>query len=275
MTLFPKSTLLSEKYNELPSDPKDLIADSLMANSPEVTLEDFMNNRPDKAYEKYAVSTGADLETEYKAKPISRIKIIPEQFEMFMKDNMEHCEKKYYEKTYQAGVNELTLNLPLRCGYNHRNTCEYNWGEYGDTQKRLKLLLGGKETIEDELGFDYNTASVRLLAYLPGQILPWHFDNMGNWFKKNQGLNPNLDTMTCDLGDIKRYFIAITDWDWGHVLQIANSYFPRWKSGEVYDIPKGVYHLSANIGIRLKLTASITGVVKEENKTPPMLSFLR
>ena len=275
MTLFPKSTLLSEKYNELPSDPKDLIADSLMANSPEVTLEDFMNNRPDKAYEKYAVSTGADLETEYKAKPISRIKIIPEQFEMFMKDNMEHCEKKYYEKTYQAGVNELTLNLPLRCGYNHRNTCEYNWGEYGDTQKRLKLLLGGKETIEDELGFDYNTASVRLLAYLPGQILPWHFDNMGNWFKKNQGLNPNLDTMTCDLGDIKRYFIAITDWHWGHVLQIANSYFPKWKSGEVYDIPKGVYHLSANIGIRLKLTASITGVVKEENKTPPMLSFLR
>ena len=95
MTLFPKSTLLSEKYNELPSDPKDLIADSLMANSPEVTLEDFMNNRPDQAYEKYAVSTGADLETEYKAKPISRIKIIPEQFEMFMKDNMEHCEKKY------------------------------------------------------------------------------------------------------------------------------------------------------------------------------------
>jgi hypothetical protein len=270
MTLFPKSTLLSEKYNELPSDPKDLIADSLMANSPEVTLEDFMNNRPDKAYEKYAVSTGADLETEYKAKPISRIKIIPEQFEMFMKDNMEHCEKKYYEKTYQAGVNELTLNLPLRCGYNHRNTCEYNWGEYGDTQKRLKLLLGGKETIEDELGFDYNTASVRLLAYLPGQILPWHFDNMGNWFKKNQGLNPNLDTMTCDLGDIKRYFIAITDWHWGHVLQIANSYFPKWKSGEVYDIPKGVYHLSANIGIRLKLTASITGVVKEKNKTPPV-----
>ena len=275
MTLFPKSTLLSEKYNELPSDPKDLIADSLMANSPEVTLEDFMNNRPDKEYEKYAVSTGADLETEYKAKPISRIKIIPEQFEMFMKDNMEHCEKKYYEKTYQAGVNELTLNLPLRCGYNHRNTCEYNWGEYGDTQKRLKLLLGGKETIEDELGFNYNTASVRLLAYLPGQILPWHFDNMGNWFKKNQGLNPNIDTMTCDLGDIKRYFIAITDWHWGHVLQVANSYFPKWKSGEVYDIPKGVYHLSANIGIRLKLTASITGVVKEENKTPPMLSFLR
>ena len=275
MALFPKSTLLSKKYNDLPGVPKELVANSVMANSPEVTLEDFMNNRPDKEYETYAVSTGADLETEYKAKPISRIKIIPEQFEMFMKDNMEHCEKKYYEKTYQAGVNELTLNLPLRCGYNHRNTCEYNWGEYGDTQKKLKLLLGGKETIEDELGFDYDTASVRLLAYLPGQILPWHFDNMGNWFKKNQGLNPNIDNMTCDLGDIKRYFIAITEWHWGHVLQIANSYFPRWKSGEVYDIPKGVYHLSANIGIRLKLTASITGVVKERNKTPPILSFLR
>ena len=275
MALFPKSTLLGEKYKDLPNDPKDLITNSVMANSPEVTLEDFIKSRPDKEYENYAVSTGADLETEYKAKPISRIKIISEQFEMFIKDNMEYCEKKYYEKTYQAGVNELTLNLPLRCGYNHRNTCEYNWGEYGDTQKKLKLLLGGKETIEDDLGFDYDTASVRLLAYLPGQVLPWHFDNMGNWFKKNQGLNPNIDNMTCDLGDIKRYFIAITDWHWGHILQIANSYFPKWKSGEVYDIPKGVYHLSANIGIRLKLTASITGVVKGTNKTPTILSFLR
>jgi hypothetical protein len=275
MAIYKKSTLLGESYTDLPKDPKDLLKKSKMANSPEVTLEDFLETRPDQIYEKYAISTGADTTTEYKAKPLHRIKVIPEEYEQFMKDNMKHCEKKYYEKTYQKGVNELTLNLPLRCGYNHRNTCEYNWGEYGDTQKKLKYIIGGKETIEDELGFDYETSSVRLLAYLPGQILPWHFDNMGNWFKKNKNLNPDIDTMTCDMGDIKRYFIAITDWHWGHFLQIANSYFPKWKSGEVYEIPKGVYHLSANIGIRLKVTASITGVVKKNIGTHPMVPYLR
>ena len=89
---------------------------------------------------------------------------------------------------------------------------------------------------------------------------------MGNWFKQNKNVNPNINTMTCDLGNIKRYFIAISDWHWGHILQIANSYFPKWKSGEVYDMPTGVYHLSANIGIRLKITASITGAISYDNK---------
>ena len=274
MSAVQKSTLFKEVYKDLPSNPKELIANSKMVHSPEVTLEDFLNAKPDREYEQYALSTGANLKSEYKAKPLSRLKLDQKQFEIFMQENMEHCEKKYYEKTYQAGVNELTMNLPMKCGYNHRNTCEYNWGEYGDTQQKLKTLLGGREAIEEQLGFDYETASVRLLAYLPGQVLPWHFDNMGNWFKKNQQLNPNIDEMTCDLGDIKRYFVAVSDWHWGHMLQIANSYFPKWKSGEVYDIPKVVYHLSANVGIKLKITASITGAVTQQNYNP-MLAFLR
>ena len=260
-----KSELFKEIYSDLPKDPNDLIKNSQMVRHPEVTLEDFLETRPDKEWEEYALNTGADITSEYDAQPLSRLKIDQKAFEQFMASNINVCEKKYYEKTYQKAISELTLNLPMQCGYNHRNTCEYNWGEYGDTQEKLKELLGGRKTIEG-LGFHYNTASVRLLCYLPGNVLPWHFDNMGNWFKQNKNVNPNINTMTCDLGNIKRYFIAISDWHWGHILQIANSYFPKWKSGEVYDMPTGVYHLSANIGIRLKITASITGAISYDNK---------
>ena len=68
---------------------------------------------------------------------------------------------------------------------------------------------------------------------MPGMILPWHVDNLGNWCRNNKHLNPDIDTQMCDLGPIKRYLVAITDWHWGHVIQFQNSYFPNYKSGEV------------------------------------------
>ena len=62
-----------------------------------------------------------------------------------------------------------------------------------------------------------------------------------------------------NLGEIKRYLVMINDWHWGHVIQFQNSYFPKWKSGEVYDLPIPQPHCSANIGMRIKLTCSISG----------------
>jgi len=106
-----------------------------------------------------------------------------------------------------------------------------------------------------------------LLAYLPGQILPWHHDNLGNWCRNNKNLNPDIDAKMCDLGPIKRYLVMITDWHWGHVLQFQNSYFPRWKKGEVYDLPIPQPHCSANMGMRLKLTCSISGAMTREIKS--------
>ena len=259
-----KQKLFSQPYEDLPSDPKQLLESSNMKDYPEVTLEQYLSEDSAQQWEQYAIDTGADLDSEYDPKMLTRLDVNESDFVKFMTDNMKTCEKKYYERTYQRGKSELTMNLPMKCGYNHRNTIEYNWGEYGDSQEKLKQLMGGEEIISGRLGFEYETARVRLLAYLPGQIFPWHFDNMGLWLKRNQNLNPNLDTMTCDRGKIKRYFVAISDWHWGHVLQMANSFFPKWKSGDVYEIPKGVYHLSANIGIRIKITANVTGVVPFE-----------
>jgi hypothetical protein len=50
-------------------------------------------------------------------------------------------------------------------------------------------------------------------------------------------------------------------WHWGHMLQMANSFYPRWKSGDLYEIPMMTYHLSTNAGMSLKLTMSLSGAM--------------
>ena len=66
-----KSESFKEIYNDLPKDPDDLIRNSQMARHPEVTLEDFLETRPDKEWERYALNTGADITSEYNAQPLS------------------------------------------------------------------------------------------------------------------------------------------------------------------------------------------------------------
>lgn len=255
-----KHTELASGYKPVPEDPTIYTKQSLMKEYPEVTLWDFIENRPDLEYEKFAYETGHDLSTEHNPVPLAHLNLVEQDFIEFMLANQDTCQKKYYEKRpYHSGTNELTMNLPMKLGYNHRNTIEYNWGLYGDSNEQLKELLGGRKVFEEQIGIDYDTALLRLLAYLPGQVLPLHLDFLGNWCRDNQHLNPDINARTCDLGEIKRYLVMITDWHWGHALQYANSWFPRWKSGEVYDLPMGIYHISANIGIKLKLSCSISG----------------
>jgi len=257
-----KPSQVMSNYKDIPADPNIYVDTSLMAKQPEVTLWDFIDDRPDKEYEKWAKDIGSDLTTEYEAKPLSQLNLNEQDFIDFMKENKETCQKKYYEKRpYHNGISELTMNLPMKCGYNARNTVEYNWGLYGDSNEKVKELLGSRQVWEDKIGIDYDTALIRLLAYLPGQILPWHHDNLGNWCRNNKNLNPDIDAQMCDLGPIRRYLVMITDWHWGHVIQFQNSYFPRWKAGEVYDLPIPQPHCSANMGMRLKLTCSISGAL--------------
>ena len=254
-------------YKGIPDDIDIYIKESVMAKHPEVTLWDFLEQRPDKEYEEWAIAIGSTTTETWDAKPISRLDLDENDFIEWMQNNKHTCQKKYYERRpYHAdGYNELTLNMPMKCGYNPRNTTEYNWGLYGDSNTQIKELLGTRKVWEDKIGIDYDTALIRLLAYLPGHTLPWHHDNLGNWARNNSHLKPDIDTQMCDLGPIRRHLVMISDWHWGHVLQIENSYFPRWKSGEVYNLPIPRPHCSTNMGIRLKLTCSISGAMTNEN----------
>jgi hypothetical protein len=255
-----KPSEVNANYSALPKDINSYIDDSVMAKQPEIDLWEFMKTRPDKLYEEWAYEVGSDLTTEYKAVPLTKLDIDENNFFKFMQENKDTCQKKYYERRpYHNGRSELTENFPMKCGYNEKNTVEYNWGLYGDSNQKVKDLLGTRKVWEEQIGIDYDTALIRLLCYMPGMILPWHHDNLGNWCRNNKHLNPNIDTQMCDLGPIKRYLVMINDWHWGHIIQMNNSYFPKWKSGEMYDLPMPQPHCSANIGMRIKLTCSISG----------------
>jgi|TARA_B100000073_G_scaffold348413_1_gene367079 hypothetical protein len=254
-------------YSEIPQDIEYYIKESVMAKQPELTLWEFMDTRPDIDYERWAVKIGSTLTETFEAKAFACLDIDEEDFFDFMRNNKETCQKKYYERRpyHGSGDSELTSNYPMKCGYNARNTIEYNWGLYGDSNEQVKELIGTRDVWENVIGIDYDTALIRLMAYLPGQTLPWHHDNLGNWCRNNKHLNPDVDAQMCDLGPIKRHLVMITDWHWGHVLQIENSYFPNWKSGEVYNLPIPRPHCSTNMGMRLKLTCSISGAQINEN----------
>tara|TARA_Y100000114_G_scaffold139474_1_gene143501 strand:- start:5232 stop:6035 length:804 start_codon:yes stop_codon:yes gene_type:complete len=254
-------------YADVPEDPTYYMETSRMARYPEVTLWDFIEQRPDKDWVKFSEDTGANLTDEHNAEDffIGNFDAVSQNHDTFidfMKNNKDTCQKKFYERRpYHAGVNEFTLDLPMKVGYNWANCCEYNWGLYGDSSHQIKEILGQK--FFDEIGMDMETCLPRLLAYLPGQTLPWHFDYLGGWCRENQHLNPNPDTRRCDKGEVVRYLCFITDWHWGHMLQMANSYYPRWKSGDVYEIPQKVYHLSTNAGMTLKLSLSLSGYLPD------------
>jgi hypothetical protein len=52
----------------------------------------------------------------------------------------------------------------------------------------------------------------------------------------------------------------VSTWHWGQMLQLDNEVKTHWASGDVYDIPIGQWHCSANQGIMPKITVSLTGV---------------
>lgn len=133
-------------------------------------------------------------------------------------------------------------------GYNEHNTQETNWGLDPEHNKELNSLIGRDNF--DLLGIDPDNVLVRLLEYKPGQMLPLHSDGMEGFRKIYGKDNP------------RRFFVAVSDWDWGHVLQAHNNVISHWKTGDTWEIKPGVWHCSANFGITNKYTFTITGVSK-------------
>lgn len=134
-------------------------------------------------------------------------------------------------------------------GYNKHNTQEWNWGIEPEDNRFFKRIIG--QTAFDTLNIDMETSMVRLLQYDPGQMLPIHTDSY-NGFKDQYGD-----------GKITRWFVAVTPWDWGHMLQIHDNMIWGYDSGYAVEIKDGVFHLSSNCGINPKYTFTITGFIKE------------
>jgi len=105
--------------------------------------------------------------------------------------------------------------------------------------------------------------TVGMVKFDPGQQHPWHFDTY-------QGVVNQYKEQGIELGEeglrkIKRYWIALEDWQWGHFMQIGNNVITHWKAGDTYTWNYGMYHLAANVGITPRISAQITGMETEDS----------
>jgi mannose-6-phosphate isomerase-like protein (cupin superfamily) len=187
-------------------------------------------------FQKYLEDRKVDLSEHIEIEKLCTLDINPKEFEHFAEIHREEAKVKWYHPRpfLNAQTNEQAINANW-IGYNEHNTTESNWG------------LDPVHNFE-ALGIDPERSLLRLLEYMPGNSLPLHCDGF-------EGFNRLYGE-----GDATRFFVAISDWDWGHVLQVHDNMIANWKAGDTYIVPPGVFHASANFGIAPKYTLTITGV---------------
>ena len=193
-------------------------------------------------FKKYLKDRNIDLSSHIEVNKLCTLEIDPSNFESYANTHRDEATiKSWHPRPFlSASGNEQAINANW-IGYNKNNTTESNWGLDNKQNEQLHNF--------EALGLDKEKTLVRLLEYLPGQCLPLHSDGLEG-FKNLYGVdNPT------------RFFVAVSDWDWGHVLQVHDNMVSNWTAGDTYIIPDGVFHASANFGIAPKYTLTITGVV--------------
>lgn len=149
-----------------------------------------------------------------------------------------------------SGMNSTSLQGkdPIRLGYTKFNTSFYKI--YPDTAPeyfhKISKLTG------------LQMSNFNLLKQPQGQFQPWHFDTYMERIKTNNLNDEERYKFT-------RYLIMLEDWDWGHFLQIGNNVFSQWSKGDIITWKFGMYHLSANAGLKPKYTMLVTGKHNENS----------
>ena len=198
-------------------------------------------------FKKYLKDKNIDLSEHLEISKHCRLELDPKTFENFVKENRDKAVvKSWHPRPFLSAMgNQQAINANW-IGYNKHNTTETNWGLDPLHNEKLKDILGQNNF--QKLGIDMDRSLVRLLEYLPGQCLPLHSDGLEGFKNLYKQDNP------------KRFFVAVSDWDWGHVLQVHDNIISNWKAGDTYVIPANVFHASANFGIAPKYTLTITGI---------------
>lgn len=148
------------------------------------------------------------------------------------KRTMQYDNNKFYQ------IDELILS-----GYNERM----------EFMESIDLSLDDKKStflrvLVDSLNLSNPKAT--LMIQRPGQMLPLHCDYY-NSYRQNKNINSP--------SDVKRFLVALSDWDWGHYFLCGNTVWKQWKLGDCIHWKYLMYHCSANCGFKNKITLSITG----------------
>jgi hypothetical protein len=75
----------------------------------------------------------------------------------------------------------------------------------------------------------------------PGKFFPAHIDKLAD----------------DDIFDIKRYWVALQDYKWGHLFVCKNKMLHEYKSGDIFEIDKNDLHGSGNIGLVPKVSLQL------------------
>ena len=138
-------------------------------------------------------------------------------------------------------------------------------GFKGDLNKKC---IKGYETFEkiiDELGLDCHQGRVHIQRL--GQMTPMHIDNQMRYAReqwRKVWLDAGADK---DPLKLRRFLIALNDWDYGHAWQFGNSMYTQYKAGEcvAYDWTE-LPHGTANFGFTDRLTLQLTGFITDKTK---------
>ena len=201
-------------------------------------------------FQKYLDQRGVSLDDHPELEPSMQLDIPFAAIIGWAEANLDRAVVKAYEPRPFVPDDSLRQAVMVQhLGYNEHNCTEINWGIEQEDDATLKGLLGA--TFFQEINMQPTTCMVRLLRYDPGHCIPMHTDSYNGFMER---FGP---------GNIKRYFVAVSPWDWGHFLQVHDNMIHHWKPGYTLEIPNDVFHLSGNCGINPKYTLTITGFIND------------
>ena len=202
--------------------------------------QDFLNTIGVDLKKPYTVASKVSLNLDHAA-----------LIDYFITDSKVKQTKYYMPRPFHPDADMRQATCLMHLGYNEHNSTETNIGLDEKDNQTLKAIIGVDNF--KKLGLDPDTCLVRLLEYTPGNGIPLHTDSF-NAFKNKYGQDDRR---------ITRYFVAVSPWDWGHILQVHDKVIANWEVGDSYEIPEGIYHLSCNFGIAPKYSLTVTGFIND------------
>ena len=164
---------------------------------------------------------------------IAQLDINTEEWIKFTLDNFDLAQQKWESpKQHYSEYSNRWATVNNGLGRNEHNTFELNYGMNGDSNEKLKTLLGA-ENIE-KLKADPESVLMRFIVKMPGHGIAWHYDDAGSYKTKF----PNADT-----SKLKRLWFSVQDWKDGHAFQISKTVLSNWNKGSVYWLHTAVHSL--------------------------------
>lgn len=93
----------------------------------------------------------------------------------------------------------------------------------------------------------------------PGEVFPFHFDDLTTHRNNDSGVYVDEDP-----NKYARIEVQLLDWDYGHMWGLENTYWSRWKAGDImWHDWYSMVHGTANAGMTPRICLQVTGEVDE------------